>query len=210
MSVLIIASLYRRDDPYRHYEPLDGCLSAPPLKLLAIITVSGRYRLGVVLPTTLLVTHGGFHDHPCAVCMSVQYTPIGTVRSPYEASAAVARDADAEGEVVLEDDYVAGLDGLAEFFQAVVLVGLDRSDTASLTARSPHADGVEVGVFLTRSPHQQNAIAETVVEVDGRDGATLVVRGLDLVDGTPVLDLKPHVPRVPSGDVETGWVTPTE
>jgi len=142
--------------------------------------------------------------------VSIQYTPIGTVRSPFKTPDAVGHDPDAEGMIILDDAYAAGLDGLTGFSHAVVLADLDQSEKSSLSARPPHADDVEVGVFATRSPHRPNGIAETVVEIRARDSATLSVRGIDLVDGTPVLDVKPYVPRVAPADVETGWVTETE
>jgi formylmethanofuran dehydrogenase subunit E len=140
--------------------------------------------------------------------MSVEYTPIGRVRSPHESPDDVDHDAvaETEGRVVLEAAYEPGLDGLSEFSHVVVLAHLDGVDEYRLRARPPHVDGVEVGVFATRSPHRPNPIAQTVVELVDRDGATLHVRGLDLVDGTPVVDLKPAVPSVDDADASFGWL----
>ncbi|MDQ2051032.1 tRNA (N6-threonylcarbamoyladenosine(37)-N6)-methyltransferase TrmO [Natronolimnohabitans sp. A-GB9] len=139
--------------------------------------------------------------------MEVRYTPIGHVHSPHDTPEDVAHDevADTTGEIVLEDEYERGLEGLEEFSHAVVLAHLDEVDESRLTARPPHVDDVEVGVFATRSPFRPTPIAQTVVEVLEIDGPRVRVRGLDLVDGTPVLDLKPHV-RTVEGDLDVGWL----
>lgn len=140
--------------------------------------------------------------------MTITYTPIGRVRSPYDSPADVAHDEADEttGEIVLEDEYEAGLDGLEEFSHVVVFAHLDEIDEHRLTARPPHADDVEVGVFATRSPHRPNPLAQTTVELLERDGTTLHVRGLDLVDGTPVVDVKPYVGSIDDEDASFGWL----
>jgi len=141
--------------------------------------------------------------------MAISHTPIGRVRSSFDSPADVTHDAvdEATGRIVLEDEYEDGLDGLGEFSHVVVLAHLDGVEGYHLTSRPPHVDGVEVGVFATRSPHRPNPIAQTVVELVDRDGATLSVRGLDLVDGTPVLDVKPYVPTVDDeSDLSLGWL----
>ncbi|WP_256288257.1 tRNA (N6-threonylcarbamoyladenosine(37)-N6)-methyltransferase TrmO [Halobellus inordinatus] len=130
------------------------------------------------------------------------FTPIGRVDSPFE------RPADeTEGTIVVDEEYAAGLDGLEDFSHIVILAHLDQIDDYHLRARPPHAEGVEVGVFATRSPHRPNPIAQTVVELLERDGNRLHVRGLDLADGTPVLDIKPYVPTVSEDeDLALGWL----
>ena len=141
------------------------------------------------------------------VQMDVTYTPIGHVRSPHDSPADVTRENAREtaGEIVLEDAYEAGLEGLEEFSHVVVFAHLDEVEEPRLTSRPPHAEDLEVGVFATCSPHRPNPLAQTVLEVRGIEGTTLQVRGLDLLDGTPVLDLKPYVPAV-DGDLEFGWL----
>ncbi len=134
------------------------------------------------------------------------YTPVGHVRSPYDAPDEVGHGADAAGRVVLEEAYAPGLADLDGFSHVVVLAHLGEAEAAQLVARPPRSDR-EVGVFASRSPARPNPIAQTVVEVVEREGRTLRVRGLDLVDGTPVLDLKPHVPAVEEPDeVARGWL----
>ncbi|WP_135823554.1 tRNA (N6-threonylcarbamoyladenosine(37)-N6)-methyltransferase TrmO [Halorussus ruber] len=141
--------------------------------------------------------------------MNIEYTPIGHVRSPHDSPADVSHDEVAEttGEIVLDDDYEPGLDGIDGFSHVVVFAHLDDVEEYRLTARPPHVEDLEVGVFATRSPHRPNPLAQTVVELLDRDGTTLHVEGLDLVDGTPVLDVKPHtVPIEDTENVSVGWL----
>src|SRR6056297_869789 len=140
--------------------------------------------------------------------MTITFTPIGHVRSPYDTPADVDHDAvdETTGEIVLEDDYEDGLEGINDFSHIVVFAHLDEIDEYRPTARPPHADNLEVGTFATRSPHRPNPLAQTTVELLERDGTTLHVRGLDLVDGTPVIDVKPYVGSIDDEDVSFGWL----
>jgi len=61
-------------------------------------------------------------------------------------------------------------------------------------------------VFATRSPRRPNPIGLTVVELLGRDGSRLRVRGVDMLDGTPILDIKPYLSRVPVERIRRGWL----
>jgi len=138
----------------------------------------------------------------------VSYTPIGRVRSPFETAGDVVHEAadETEGRIVLDEAYERGLDDLDGFSHVVVLAHLDGVDEYRLTAQPPHVDDLDVGVFAARSPFRPNPIAQTVVELTGRAGTTLHVCGLDLADGTPVLDLKPYVPTVDDSEVSLGWL----
>lgn len=108
------------------------------------------------------------------------YTPVGHVRSPYDDPDEVGHGADAAGRVVLDEADAPGLVDLDGVSHVVVLAHLGEAGAERLVARPPHGD---------------------------REGRTLRVRGLDLVDGTPVLDLKPHVPAVEKPDeVAWGWL----
>ena len=66
------------------------------------------------------------------------------------------------------------------------------------------------GVFATRSPRRPNPLALTVVELLRRDGRVLSVRGVDMLDGTPVLDLKPYLSNVPAERLRRGWLAEAE
>lgn len=89
----------------------------------------------------------------------------------------------------------SGLDGIETFSHAFVLYWLDEADQVVLH-HIPPDDEMTLGVFASRCPLRPNAIGLSVVEILGRDGTRLKVRGLDARDGTPVLDIKPYSPRL--------------
>ena len=75
---------------------------------------------------------------------------------------------------------------------------------------TPPTDDRPHGVFATRSPRRPNAIGLTVVELLRREQVTLHVRGLDMLDGTPILDIKPYLSSVSQGQVRRGWMAEAE
>jgi tRNA (Thr-GGU) A37 N-methylase len=74
----------------------------------------------------------------------------------------------------------------------------------------PPTDDRAHGVFSTRSPRRPNAIGLTVVRLVRRDGARLVVRGVDMLDGTPILDIKPYLSSIPADEIKRGWMADAE
>jgi tRNA-Thr(GGU) m(6)t(6)A37 methyltransferase TsaA len=84
-----------------------------------------------------------------------------------------------------------------------------RVDAYDLTAWPP-SDDRSHGVFATRSPQRPNPIGLTVVELLERDGVNLRVRGVDMLDGTPVLDIKPYLSNVPVERMRRGWLAEAE
>jgi tRNA-Thr(GGU) m(6)t(6)A37 methyltransferase TsaA len=120
--------------------------------------------------------------------------PIGFVRSPWKTIAQAphqGRDSDQESEIVISEEYVPGLRDVEHHPHLIVLCWFDRADRSSLVATPPRLT-TEYGVFATRSPNRPNPIGFSVVDLIGRDGPVLRVRGLDAIDGTPVLDIKPY------------------
>jgi tRNA-Thr(GGU) m(6)t(6)A37 methyltransferase TsaA len=75
---------------------------------------------------------------------------------------------------------------------------------------TPPADNRPHGVFATRSPRRPNPIGLTVVELLRRDGRNLYVRGIDMLDGTPLLDLKPYLSSIPYDKLRRGWLAEAE
>jgi len=124
--------------------------------------------------------------------------PIGTVHSPYQS----VDDAPRQGRIsenvstiIIHKPYRPGLRDLLQYSHLVVLIWFDRADRTLLTATPPHT-GIEHGVFATRSPHRPNPIGMCIVDLIAfREGA-LSVRGLDAIEGTPVLDIKPYMPEI--------------
>jgi tRNA (adenine37-N6)-methyltransferase len=82
-------------------------------------------------------------------------------------------------------------------------------DDFSLTAHPP-CDDREHGVFATRSPRRPNPIGLTVVELLAHVGPVLRVRGVDMLDGTPVLDIKPYLSSIPAERIRRGWLAEVE
>ena len=126
------------------------------------------------------------------------YEPIGVVRSPFTECAGMPLQPPAapevEGRIELEPDYVPGLLDLDGFSHVWVLAHLHRAAEVDLQI-VPFLDTELRGVFATRSPGRPNPISISVFRLLGVDGASIRVAGVDLLDGTPVLDVKPYVPR---------------
>jgi tRNA-Thr(GGU) m(6)t(6)A37 methyltransferase TsaA len=143
------------------------------------------------------------------------FTPqaIGFIRSPYRESHTIPKGLnakhDAEGNIELLHEFEPGLADIEGFSHLFVLWEFDRADGSSLTA-TPPSDGRIHGVFATRSPRRPNPIGLTVVELLRRDGAALHVRGVDMLDGTPVLDIKPYLSSVPPEKLKRGWLAEAE
>ena len=105
---------------------------------------------------------------------------------------------DVVSELHLEPELAAGLEGIEDFSHVLVIYWMHGAtfDAASDLVRRPRgrADMPERGIFAQRAKHRPNPIGVTAVAVVGRDGNVLRVRGLDAIDGTPLLDLKPYFP----------------
>ena len=139
--------------------------------------------------------------------------PIGTVHSPYTDTSQVPRGPgtkhEAEGVLEIAPEFEAGLADIEGFSHLYVLWVFDRADPPSLVS-TPPTDDRPHGVFATRSPARPNAIGLTVVRLLGRDGRRLRVHGVDMLDGTPILDLKPYLSSVPEADLRRGWMAEAE
>ena len=137
------------------------------------------------------------------------FEPIGVVRSPYTDAAQVPRGPgaqhEAEGWLELRPELETGLTDIEGFSHLYVLWVFDRSEGYELMAQPPTADRPH-GVFTTRSPRRPNPIALTVVRLLGREGHRLRVRGVDMLDGTPILDIKPYLSSVPEAELRRGWL----
>lgn len=139
--------------------------------------------------------------------------PIGTVHGPYTETSQVPKGPgakhDAEGVLEIRAEYEAGLADIEGFSHLFVLWIFHRADGYDLVAH-PSADDRPHGVFATRSPRRPNPIGLTVVQLLGREGARLHVRGVDMLDGTPVVDIKPYLSSVPMAQVRRGWLAEAE
>ena len=103
----------------------------------------------------------------------------------------------------------AGLADIEGFSHLYILWIFDRVDGHDLTAHPP-TDNRPHGVFATRSPRRPNPIGLTVVQLLSRDGSRLRVRGVDMLDGSPIVDIKPYLSSVPTSEIRRGWLAEAE
>lgn len=139
--------------------------------------------------------------------------PIGFVRSAYQRTTDVPKGFgarhDAEGVLDVRPEFEDGLTDIEGFSHLYVIWVFDRSDGFELLGVPPTDDRPH-GVFATRSPKRPNPIGLTVVELLRRDGCRLHVRGIDMLDGTPILDIKPYLSSVPAETLRRGWLAEAE
>ena len=141
--------------------------------------------------------------------MAVTLDPIGTVRSPYTSTDDIPKGPgaqhDAEGVLEIRPELAKGLEDIEGFSHLYVIWIFDRAGASELVAYPPSDDRPH-GVFATRSPQRPNPIGLTVVQLLGRDGTRLRVRGVDMLDGTPIVDIKPYLSNVPADELRRGWL----
>jgi tRNA (adenine37-N6)-methyltransferase len=138
---------------------------------------------------------------------------IGYVRSPYREAREVPRGLgakhEAQGVLEISPEFAEGLTDIEGFSHVFVIWLFDRSEGFELMG-TPPSDNRPHGVFATRSPFRPNPIGLTVVEVLGREGARLHVRGIDMLEGTPILDIKPYLSSVEPEKLRRGWLEEAE
>ncbi|MBN1885324.1 MAG: tRNA (N6-threonylcarbamoyladenosine(37)-N6)-methyltransferase TrmO [Candidatus Krumholzibacteriota bacterium] len=138
----------------------------------------------------------------------IEMQPIGIIRSPFAepAGTPIQRTAGAEGTVEIYPPFAAGLRDI-EGFSHLILVFCFHLARPAAMLQTPFLDDVERGVFAIRSPSRPNPIGLSVVELLAVEGARLRVRGVDMVDGTPLLDIKPYIPEIDSvPGARRGWL----
>jgi len=139
--------------------------------------------------------------------------PVGYVRSPYSDTRDIPKGPgakhEAEGSIEVLPEFEAGLQDIEGFSHLYIIWVFDRVTGYSLTAQPP-TDDRSHGVFATRSPERPNPLGLTVVELLRREGNTLHVRGVDMLDGTPILDLKPYLSSIPAAQLRRGWLAEAE
>jgi len=138
---------------------------------------------------------------------------IGFIRSPYKETGEIPKGFgakhEAEGVLEILPEFEIGLQDVDGFSHMFILWTFHRSEGFELIGRPPIDDRPH-GVFATRSPRRPNPIGLTVVELLRRDGPRLHVRGIDMLDGTPILDLKPYLSSIPEEKLRRGWITEAE
>jgi tRNA-Thr(GGU) m(6)t(6)A37 methyltransferase TsaA len=142
--------------------------------------------------------------------VAIVYQPIGTVHTPYQSPDGMpvqaSRSDKAPGTVVLDEAYVEGLADLEGFSHVILVCHLHLARPYRLRV-TPYLDDVPRGLFATRAPARPNPVGISVVALERIDGPTLYVRGIDLIDGTPLLDIKPWVGEFDEpAQVRFGWL----
>ena len=142
------------------------------------------------------------------------FKPIGFVQSPYKETSTIPKGLgakhEAEGVLEILREFEPGLADIEGFSHLYVIWAFDRADGFDLTAHPPSDEKRPHGVFSTRSPRRPNPIALTVVELLRRVGSSLHVRGVDMLDGTPILDIKPYLSSIPPEKLRRGWLAEAE
>lgn len=128
--------------------------------------------------------------------MIFTYSPVGEFRTPYSSVEAIPKRfgeaPTAEGLIHINPAYEPALLGIERFSHLIILFAFHQSTARPLRV-TPPGQTEERGVFATRSPQRPNALGLLTVELLRREGLTLFVRGVDVLDGTPVLDIKPYL-----------------
>jgi tRNA-Thr(GGU) m(6)t(6)A37 methyltransferase TsaA len=142
--------------------------------------------------------------------MKITYRPIGVIRSPFTDLVSMpiqpASDASGPGSVEIYAPFVEGLRDLDGFSHIILLYHLHEVKSTSLTV-TPFLDSIPRGIFATRAPARPNPIGLSVVKLLKIEGPILHVENLDVLDGTPLLDLKPYVPEFDHmPDARIGWL----
>jgi tRNA-Thr(GGU) m(6)t(6)A37 methyltransferase TsaA len=144
-----------------------------------------------------------------AETMKFEFSPIGIIHSPYAEPVGVPiQGVYADGAIAtveVSPELREGLSDLEGFSHIILLYCLHRSQGYSLTCK-PFLDVQKRGVFATRAPRRPNPIGMSIVRLLGIDGCVLRIADVDIVDGTPLLDIKPYIPEFDvRSNVRAGW-----
>jgi tRNA-Thr(GGU) m(6)t(6)A37 methyltransferase TsaA len=140
----------------------------------------------------------------------ILFKPIGTIHSPFHDPVGVPIQPQAgtgvKGKVVLDPAYSEGLKDLDGFSHLILVYYFHRSGEGDLLIK-PFLDDQKRGVFATRAPRRPNGIGISVVKLLGIQDNILEIENLDILNGTPLLDIKPYIPDFDhDADVRVGWL----
>lgn len=136
--------------------------------------------------------------------------PIGVIHSPYKESKDIPIQGrfndDIEAWIELNNEYVKGLKDLDKFSHAILLFYFHKSEKETIEGK-PFLEDDKHGIFAIRSPHRPNHIGFSVVKIKNIQDNKIFFTGVDMIDGTPLLDIKPYVKYFDSReDVISGWL----
>jgi len=141
--------------------------------------------------------------------MEIKFNSIGVIRSPYKTvenmPVQTSASKDIEAEIEIFEDYIEGISDLEGFSHIYLIFFLNMVRETKLRV-IPFLDTVERGIFATRSPARPNPVGLSLVELVSVNKNVLKIRGVDMLDGTPVIDIKPYVPDFEiCENVRKGW-----
>jgi tRNA-Thr(GGU) m(6)t(6)A37 methyltransferase TsaA len=145
--------------------------------------------------------------------MEITFKPIGIVHSPFKSKEDIKKSRcidpkgfeSVQGALEISEEFSEGLKDIDGFSYIILIFAFHRSESHPLFAHPPF-DGKRRGVFSTRSPNRPNSIGITVLKLLTRERNVLKVSGVDMIEGTPILDIKPYTPRDQKPDAEFGWL----
>jgi tRNA-Thr(GGU) m(6)t(6)A37 methyltransferase TsaA len=142
--------------------------------------------------------------------MKIEFTPIGIIHSPFreleDMPIQPVGAAGVKGTVEVFNDFCPGLKDLDDFSHIILLYHFHRSHSFNLHV-VPFMDSETRGLFATRAPKRPNPIGLSVVQLDKIEDGVLHIQNVDILDGTPLLDIKPYVPEFDAAvEVRTGWL----
>ena len=139
--------------------------------------------------------------------------PIGFIRCPYKDTRQVPKGLGTvhtmEGVLEVLPEFEKGLQDIEGFSHLLIIWVFHQSTGYKLVGGIP-TDNRSHGVFSTRSPHRPNALGLTTVELVRREGTTLYLQGIDMLNGTPVIDIKPYTSSIPMDRLRRGWLEEAE
>ena len=141
----------------------------------------------------------------------MEYSPIGTIRTPFKELEGTPIQpiaaTDIHGRIELLPEYVDGLKDLDGFSHIILLYHFHKAKEFRLQVK-PYVDNAVRGVFSTRIPGRPNPIGLSIVRLTRIEDNVLYIKDVDIVDGTPLLDIKPYIPAVDvREDARIGWLT---
>lgn len=135
--------------------------------------------------------------------------PIGIIHTPYKSKQETPIQpykSTGRGKVEVFKPYQTGLIDIEGFSHLILIYQFHKSKGYKLQVK-PFLDDEKKGLFATRYPRRPNQLGLTVVKLLAREGNILLVKGIDMIDGTPLLDIKPYVPEFnPKDEIRVGWL----
>ncbi|MAG15515.1 tRNA (N6-threonylcarbamoyladenosine(37)-N6)-methyltransferase TrmO [Candidatus Woesearchaeota archaeon] len=141
----------------------------------------------------------------------IKLTPIGSVRNNIK-EARFGNFADEISEIIIDEKFAEALKGLDDYSHVIIVYWMDKVNKHVITHRPQGNPEVPiVGIFACRCPERPNPVAITTVQLLGIEGNKVKVKGLDILDGTPVIDIKPYWPQYDKVDGSIpDWVNKLE